>query len=142
MTVPKHGTKVSVSFTGTVKDDPVNVSAATYGIPSYLLPSYAEDSGFIVVRDDHGTDHLVWHASSSRERSVYTVVSTPEPENWPPRVGDIWQAESREYVVRQNRASASHVVVECVDGGLVNSMFGSARLGDFKALKPVLLRRR
>src|ERR1019366_10345025 len=70
-----------------------------------------------------------------------------DPENWPPQVGDIWEAEGTEYYVRENRSRGlldTIVVDRFAREGRVFSesrLNGTANLNTFKSLSPTLVRR-
>lgn len=66
----------------------------------------------------------------------------PEPENWPPQVGDIWEAAGNEYYVREHGLAEDEAVV-CAFGADVDpDLYFGDDLDDFKVLKPKLVRRR
>lgn len=73
-----------------------------------------------------------------------------DPENWPPQVGDIWEADGKEYVAHANAIDPTSVVVCPIER---SSSIGpwwddkgpqadGSLFGNFKALGPTLVRRR
>lgn len=87
------------------------------------------------IRSDDGGEYCITTNSAFK-------VTLADPKDWPPQVGDIWLADGKEYYVRQNQASSRH---ESVIGpfditGEVEYYQDSH--GQFKALSPVLVRRR
>ena len=114
------------------------------------------------VEFDGKIDHA-WHlgakgvyvAPDGLQFSAWVPVAntTPlDPENWPPQVGDIWEADSEEYFVRENRSSdlrGTIVVDRFATVGRVlghtyteSRLNGIANLNNFKSLSPTLVRRR
>jgi hypothetical protein len=113
----KKGDRVHVEFDGTV--------------------DYAGDQAILV----HPDEAPIVHSVDNR------LITLLDPAGWPPRVGDIWQAEGGEFYTRACRLESKRreVVIESMDGEPVNFWEGSedrSGLEDFKALRPVLVRRR
>lgn len=145
----KDGTRVHVEFDGIVN---------ARRIASMLKDGYPADergTGFIGVVDNYGIAHMIWNDSFMRYVEVVTVTAKPDPESWPPRIGDIWAVGGQEYVTRPNGANAGLVVVETIEaepGDGLNSLEYSYFQGEgyspyhdldaFKMLNPVLMRRR
>lgn len=70
-----------------------------------------------------------------------TKVTLLDPADWPPQVGDIWEAEGKEYYGRECRtAMEPGVYVGAIHAAGRDYMPG--QLDGFKALNPVLVRRR
>lgn len=68
---------------------------------------------------------------------VPDVTVTPlEPPSWPPQVGDIWEADGREWFARINLDHKNKTVMVSEIGRL------HFNLDTFKALNPALVRRR
>src|SRR5262249_9488841 len=91
----------------------------------------------MAVIDKNGYTHYIYPRSSADTTKI-TV------QNWPPQVGDIWEARGQEYYIREYTLGGGGVVIEpftvphCAD----SAGWEDARLDDFKALNPVLVRRR
>ena len=74
-------------------------------------------------------------------------VTPLDPENWPPQIGDIWEANGREYFARSHRGNDLWLVL---DGFETREFYSDApgystshkTLDQFKALNPTLARRR
>lgn len=125
MTKFKPGQRVSFTTTATI--------AEPGGGAKYIVPS--AEAPF---------DGVLYLVNVDDRNAKVELIPDPDPENWPPQVGDIWKAGEREFYVRQNVTLRSTVVVGAfVFDNSDNSEFyeDSDRLPDFKALKPVLVRR-
>jgi hypothetical protein len=68
-----------------------------------------------------------------------TKVTPAGPADWPPQVGDIWEAEGEEYYACDD-AFGDGIRVESFDYGKHSESYKN--LDPFKALNPVLVRRR
>lgn len=70
-------------------------------------------------------------------------VTLLDPPDWPPRVGDIWEAEGREYYVCGSSVKGG-VIIEPFNVTNPGSkwQYADELLDDFKALNPTLVRRR
>lgn len=132
------GDKVLVSFTGTVK----STKGDKWG---YIKEGEGLDdigsSGFVAVNDANYITHVVWVGGSGMRGSEPLTVTRPvEPDNWPPRVGDIWRASGSEFSVRADY-SGSGIVLTNLDGAYPTE-FRTMDLDGFKVLNPKLVRRR
>lgn len=154
MSVLKSGTRVHVEFDGETVNEP--------WINGMLTNTSMADSddcgGFMAVSGPDGIVHLIWHMGDyiSGSQDVFTVTPDPEPEFWPPRVGDIWGIPGIEYAVRENWAVPGAVVVDAlsrfpsiITGTIIQQTYyegdGYAdyrQLDRFGELHPVLIRRR
>ena len=114
MTEFKAGQRVKVEYEGTVRR--------------------AGDNSLTILSDD-GKYRLV-NANKAR-------VTIMDPPNWPPRVGDIWEAEGREYFTR-GHSLRDDIIIEPFDMGNPGPkwQYADEFLDDFKALNPTLVRRR
>lgn len=108
----KEGQRIHVEFDGTVTGQ----------------------SGSIVYVT-HDTEKMGGYEFEVHSDSVTLL----DPAGWPPQVGDIWEAEGREYYVRKNEYShleEKRQIVMVPDAG------SWVDLDDLKGLNPVLVRRR
>jgi hypothetical protein len=110
---PPVGTRVHVEFDGVVHKG--------YGDVHPL---------HVAVSDGGSLHHL--HLMSDN-------VTVIPPADWPPQIGDIWEADGHEYYVRQHCFDTERYAVE---GFNQETGSYSDDLDDFKALNPVLIRRR
>ena len=62
------------------------------------------------------------------------------PENWPPQIGDIWEADGTEYFIRRNTVEEDEVVI-VPDYDSVSAIY-TDEIDYFKSLKPTLVRRK
>lgn len=85
-----------------------------------------------IVAGDGEYSHYVYLDSST----AGVKVTLADPEDWPPQVGDIWEADGKEWFVRKNTDSRVRVVFVSEDNDM------RVELENFKALNPVLVRRR
>lgn len=115
-----EGQRVHVEFDGIVRDPAVENA----------------DADWLVIQSDTGWHHKVW------SDDVRNVVAPLTPANWPPQVGDIWETDGIEYVVRVNRANHSNYLIQRIDLGNGAFAYSLATLDRFKALNPRLIRRR
>jgi hypothetical protein len=70
-------------------------------------------------------------------------ITQADPKDWPPQVGDIWEADGREWYAREHSLDDLGIVVESFDHPNGKpSHYQRGTLADFKALNPVLVRRR
>jgi hypothetical protein len=74
-------------------------------------------------------------------RRENVVVTALPPENWPPQVGDTWQAGEDLYYVRAWVGSGGTLVVAnfTSEGCAFSDGYGPCALDKFKELSPVLL---
>jgi hypothetical protein len=115
----KEGQRVRVEFEGVIKD------TYSHNACAKIVDSGAEEVGWY---------HYVYLNSPG------VKVTLADPESWPPRVGDIWEAGGREWYTRQNMACGDEIIVGTFDRP--SQDYYQRDLGDFKALNPVLVRRR
>lgn len=100
-----------------------------------------DDDGWVVVRTPDGYLQKIWPAS-------FADYATPvAPAKWPPRIGDIWEANGAEYYARENTCSVGTVVLDRFDrdeddDSEVFYEVNRGELDAFKALNPRLIRRR
>jgi hypothetical protein len=105
---------------------------------------------------------ITFYAPASGFREYVTVdtvddtlgvlVEVMDPPNWPPQVGDVWEADGKDFYVRQYQGDGGSRVIEEFNYGFprlrytdkASAMSGSGylTLADFKGLNPVLVRRR
>jgi hypothetical protein len=84
-------------------------------------------------------DGAVGTGSGTQVLVKTAIVTLLDPPDWPPRVGDIWEAQGQEYYVRRKFAR--------MDGYAIESFTSAERwigetLDEFRAISPKLLRRR
>ena len=91
----------------------------------------------IIPESGKGTDaRLLFEGVYLQVRPLEDIkVTLADPKDWPPQMGDIWEANGREYYVQ---SSLSRKVVVRPD----DTMHAQPSLESFKALNPVLVRRR
>jgi hypothetical protein len=97
--------------------------------------------GWLIVEDhSFGMYHQIWAYGAEN------LVTPLNPEQWPPRVGDIWEAGGVEFYVRSDSDGRDMFVIESFD---VNPevdidcyAYYGRDLDEFKALNPRLVRRR
>jgi hypothetical protein len=95
-------------------------------------------AGFVKVRDQHGTFHYIW----VNDREPGSVELT-EPANWPPQLGDVWQLpDGTEFFARCNTCNYDRLVLVADRSDDVRSNFYDSEFETFKALGPVLVRRK
>jgi hypothetical protein len=72
-----------------------------------------------------------------------SAITLADPADWPPQVGDIWEADGREYYVR-GRAVCTGLIIEPfnTDDPGPKWQYTDELLDEYKALNPVLVRRR
>jgi hypothetical protein len=87
----------------------------------------------VAVRRDNGFVHSV------RPEDVAGIL---EPSNWPPQVGDIWNADGKEFYVRADTIVPDSLVAASFDGLAAYWLDTAEDVDDFKALNPTLVRRR
>lgn len=117
----KRGDKITVTFTGTIRETGSKDACA----------KVTDDS-------DCEFNHYVYLNSSAVE------ITRAEPDNWPPQVGDIWEVAGNEYSVRRNSASPEQLVIQLLDIDESTSRweYYKDNQDKFKALNPRLIRRR
>jgi hypothetical protein len=96
-------------------------------------------------------------AGAGRYLTVDTVddtlgvtVEVMDPPNWPPQVGDVWEADGLDFYVRQYQGARGRIAIEPFERDsrpavrYTDSVAAVERdsLDSFKALNPVLVRRR
>jgi hypothetical protein len=113
MTEFKAGQRVKVEFGGTLK---------------YL------DDETMEIRTD---DDYFYYIAPGREPGI--TITPLDPENWPPQVGDIWEADGGEFLARKSVAGRDAIVCIPVDEMPRHYAMDTEPL---KALNPVLVRRR
>jgi hypothetical protein len=96
------------------------------------------------IVDIHGKSELTYVVKTgSGNVWVYPntapTITMLDPENWPPQVGDIWEADGREYYVRWN-GSTKRPAVASFDN--TDTYWYAEGLEGFRKLSPVLMRRR
>ena len=77
-------------------------------------------------------------------------ITLADPANWPPQVGDVWEADGLDWYVRQYQGRAGSMVVEPFDKDnhpditySYSDIYPShGQLEDFVNLEPTLVRRR
>lgn len=99
-----------------------------------------DPENWIGVRNNDGMGlgyiHHFWRSSEDGE------ITPLVPVSWPPRVGDIWEADGNEYFVRPHSSlRRDDTVVESLSRSPQRFYYTSG-LDDFKALNPRLIRRR
>lgn len=133
------GDRVHVEFDGEINETRSGEDAEYIPEGQGQYDNYG-DWGFVEVRDDTGTIHLIW-VNGDRDFGP-EVIEAVEPSNWPPRAGDIWSAEDKEYFVIDSagaRVSFAHNVK--TDSGTVYAT-SNMSLVLFAAIEPELIRRR
>ena len=108
---------------------------------------HVEFDGVITSRDGIFVYDVRSHDGA--DMAINSAYITPlDPGNWPPQVGDVWEADGTEYYVRENRSRGllgTIVVDRFAREGRVFSesrLNGTANLNTFKSLSPTLVRRR
>lgn len=119
----KVGDKVHVEFDGVVNEEPVS-----WGDGRLSMTVRIQTPDLYV--------HDICHSSA--------VITRTDPLNWPPQLGDVWEAGAHDYTVRKHSWSESVVVTPMEGGNAYSEEYSDkrCRLDAFKALKPVLARRR
>lgn len=116
----KIGDRVHVEFDGTVDESIIY--------------------GWTVIQDESGLSHQLWTTGIDR------LARLSDPENWPPRIGDVWEAKGTEYFARSHSIHATRPVMHPVAGGDcyydATTVYRTRTMDAFKALGPKLLRRR
>ena len=112
----KVGDKITVTFTGTI-----------YETDSHDMCAKVADDG------EFSYNHYVYLESPGVE------VTRADPANWPPQVGDIWEAEGQEYYVRVSKRDALRLFIGSFGGELDYLEY---EVHKFKELNPKLIRRR
>lgn len=144
----KVGDKVTVTFDGTVNAVKRGSRFSAGGFIPDGGMHFGEDgdSGFVEVKDAHGNRHVIWHETTpwGKSDNVMTVTQS-DPDNWPPKSGDVWTSDGEAYGVRDHTYMPG-VVVSAAGriGGHYSDSYGAARekLSAFKALNPTLLFRK
>lgn len=115
----KPGQRVHVEYDGVIDNDPAG--------------------GRVVVRDSIGDRHFYI------PDDVVTITPA-EPANWPPQVGDVWEADGQDWYVRRYYGTSGTYVIESFDGRNHGNYFTDSPYGgsvdEFKERNPVLTRRR
>jgi hypothetical protein len=90
----RKGDRVHVEFDATVGDTDIASFPAGFADGAYRPETYR--SAFTTfVTDDNGFRHFVYLSDLTAESS--------EPENWPPKIGEIWQtSDGARYFVRED----------------------------------------
>jgi hypothetical protein len=139
MDKPQPGQEVEVVLKGTVMK-PYSTDKIGSG------DKYAD---FIKVRDANSIYHWIWWSNSQKlGESHWQKVSTPDPTNWPPKVGQIWDVNGVDYhILAYGRPEEGKL--EFVPGNRTISgdrkiyyndeKSGQSGLEAFKNLKPVLV---
>lgn len=131
-----NGTRVHVEFDGTTVDEPWVGLVVKY---PPVMDDGSGGGGFVAVCDYAGVVHLLWRTDCGNGPEVF---ERAEPEFWPPQAGDIWEANGTEYFVRVNRCVRHELVIEAVESTAGLWSFWHYDLDKFRALNPVLIRRR
>lgn len=136
----KAGTKVHVEFDAIVEkpNDYDYIKAGSGG--DYFSSDYGY--GFLKVRDTKGfLYHYVWADPYGENNQVVTVVELTDWEkHGGPQVGDIWEANEREYFAY---LSFGHILTLFpVEGSYAGHSYSSYQLDSFAAFNPRLVRRR
>ena len=105
-----------------------------------------------VVSSVHAIGNLI---EVQREGNLFTNsiqredVTLAEPANWPPQVGDVWEADGLDWYVRQYRGKLATFTIEPFDqANRPNEHYDDAEIvgrynvEEFKGLNPTLVRRR
>jgi hypothetical protein len=90
-----------------------------------VLSLVDKEGVYVRVPADRSYAHWIW--------LEHAKVTPLDPPDWPPRVGDIWEAEGREWFARITSETSIFIPED-------NNP--SVLLAAFKALNPVLVRRR
>jgi hypothetical protein len=98
-----------------------------------IVESTSSYHGCADIRDNRGYAHFICVTSDA------VTVTPTDPPDWPPQVGDIWEAEGTEYYVRPSISERGEVVIIGFEG---HKDYIQPRFDLFKALNPVLVRRR
>lgn len=131
----KPGTKVHVEFDGVV-EEPESYDALDPDRHTLSLYTKVSPYGFLKVRDKkRHLYHYVWIDAGS------PLVTVTEPTDWEkygrPQIGDIWEAEGKEYAALSAfRPDDGNVILHGVDNVIIYEV------SEFKALNPRLVRRR
>jgi len=112
----KVGDKITVTFTGKICE-----------MGSHDMCAKVTDDG------ECSFNHYVYLDSPAVE------VTRADPANWPPQVGDIWEAEGQEYYVRSSRRYHDGVFIGSY---AAENDYMNYQLDKFKELNPKLIRRR
>jgi hypothetical protein len=110
----KEGQRVKVEFEGVILD------TYSYDGCVKLLDDGAKEDGW---------NHYVYLNSPA------VKVTLADPKDWPPQVGDIWEAEGREYFIQESMSRG--MVIRPDD-----TMHTALSVEGLKRLSPVLVRRR
>lgn len=122
------GDKVRIEFDATIIDGPNSAVGRLY---TYTVTQKAGASS--------GATHYVYLTEDNAR-----VTKPAEPESWPPQAGDIWNAGGIEYFVYSGILGLNAFPFDGASSGRESyseSPMGNS-LSDFKALSPVLVRRR
>ena len=109
---------------------------------------HVEFDGVITSRDGIFVYDVRSHDGA--DMAINSAYITPlDPGNWPPQVGDIWEADGEEFIAEANASEHAYVVIEPInrfsDVGPFWERMGGANgptLDSFKSLSPTLIRRR
>jgi hypothetical protein len=101
------------------------------------VKTYNEAGGVeaLYVTTGNGIDTHYVHLGIAGSPMGTVSVESLDPANWPPQVGDIWEAEGREWFAQSSLSRG--VVLRGEDTG-----YAALELDRFKGLNPVLVRRR
>lgn len=140
-----YGKKAHVEFDGTIEEP----SAWDVLTPSsYAFASTAEGSssgGFVKVRSN-GIYHYVWFSPYSENPEI-TLTEPPDWEKYDgAKAGDVWEADGREYLGRQNTYHKIVLDAATYDANVhyygYDGSCGTYSLKAFGRLNPTLKRRR
>jgi hypothetical protein len=116
MTEYKKGQRVRVEYEGTIETVLKGSDGPQTALYVHVYGAHKDKSNYVYPK----------HAK----------VTLLDPPDWPPQVGDIWEAEGREWFCAYSpKYGEDRMVPE-------NSGTRTLPLGSFKALNPVLVRRR
>jgi hypothetical protein len=121
---PKTGDRVHIEFDGTVESGCVNVKDSD-GIGAYGMVAVHR------ITSDDGCIHFVYLGEPG-------IWEAAEPDDWPPREGDIWKAGGHEYFARQHSSCKGQLTMVGDHG----TLYYGNDVPRFKALNPNLVRRR
>jgi hypothetical protein len=126
MTEYKKGQKIRVSFETTV--DRAESRPTPPGGHGFNF--YTPGGTYIFVSPDQ------------ESFDKYTI-EILDPENWPPQIGDVWEAEGADYYAKAYGYKNIHIGrFDNKTGGFSDSPDWARTIDKFKELSPVLVRRR
>jgi hypothetical protein len=136
MTEFKAGDKVRVEFEGVIEKPSFSYGRSMYGVPRSLhaVEGSCDGFGFHQVRDSHGSGHVIWDSYEG----AHQALKLADPENWPPKTGDLWKTEDgTHYFARHHAVLAGEVVLISEHGDII---YGG--LDALKAKRPSLAQRK